>query len=85
MLATLALRNAVPAIASTREFAAAGRLMSDGGSLLDQYRLAGVYTGRILKGEKPADCSRNAKRAYDRAAWGVAHHGMPAWSGSAGH
>jgi putative ABC transport system substrate-binding protein len=54
-LAALALRHAVPAISQFREFAAAGGLMSYGGSLIDSYRLTGVYTGRILKGEKPVD------------------------------
>jgi putative tryptophan/tyrosine transport system substrate-binding protein len=54
-LAALALRHAVPAIFQYREFAAAGGLMSYGGNLTDHYRLTGVYTGRILKGEKPAD------------------------------
>jgi ABC-type uncharacterized transport system substrate-binding protein len=55
-LATLALHHAVPTIFQYRTFAAAGGLMSYGGSM-DPYRLAGVYTGRILKGEKPADLS----------------------------
>jgi putative tryptophan/tyrosine transport system substrate-binding protein len=54
-LAALALRHAMPAIFQYREFAAAGGLMSYGGNLTDNYRLTGVYTGRILKGEKPAD------------------------------
>jgi ABC-type uncharacterized transport system substrate-binding protein len=54
-LAALAVRHAVPTIQQTREFAAAGGLMSYGSDAADSWRLAGVYTGRILKGEKPAD------------------------------
>jgi putative ABC transport system substrate-binding protein len=54
-LAALALRYRVPAIYQRREFAAAGGLMSYGGSVADRYRLAGVYAGRILNGEKPSD------------------------------
>jgi putative ABC transport system substrate-binding protein len=54
-LAALTMRHALPAIFQARDFAAAGGLMSYGASLTDQYRQAGVYTGRILKGDKPAD------------------------------
>jgi putative ABC transport system substrate-binding protein len=54
-LAALALRHRMPAISPYREFAEAGGLMSYGGSLADTYRLVGVYVGRILMGEKPAD------------------------------
>jgi putative tryptophan/tyrosine transport system substrate-binding protein len=54
-LAALALRHGVPAIFQYRGFVEAGGLMSYGGDLADNYRLTGVYTGRVLKGEKPAD------------------------------
>jgi putative tryptophan/tyrosine transport system substrate-binding protein len=54
-LATLALRHMLPAIFQYRAFATAGGLMSYGGSVIDSYRLSGVYAGRLLKGEKPAD------------------------------
>jgi putative ABC transport system substrate-binding protein len=54
-LAQQALRHRVPAIYQSREFAVAGGVMSYGGSLADGFRLVGLYTGRILKGEKPAD------------------------------
>jgi putative ABC transport system substrate-binding protein len=51
----LTSRHAVPTVYQLRSFAAAGGLVSYGGSLTDAYRLIGIYTGRILKGEKPAD------------------------------
>jgi putative ABC transport system substrate-binding protein len=54
-LVALATRHAVPTIYSLREFAASGGLMSYGIDLRDMYRNVGVYTGRILKGTKPAD------------------------------
>jgi putative ABC transport system substrate-binding protein len=54
-LAVLAARHSVPAIYQWNLFVAAGGLMSYGAELADGYRLAGLYTGRVLKGEKPAD------------------------------
>jgi putative tryptophan/tyrosine transport system substrate-binding protein len=54
-LAALAVRHKVPTIYRGREFAAAGGLVSYGTSITSSYHLAGVYTGRVLKGEKPAD------------------------------
>jgi putative ABC transport system substrate-binding protein len=54
-LAELAQRYEMPTLSLDREFVAAGGLMSYGGDVAYSYRLAGVYTGRILKGDKPAD------------------------------
>jgi putative ABC transport system substrate-binding protein len=54
-LGALALRHAMPAIYQYPPFVAAGGLMSYGGSITDNLRLIGGYTGRILNGEKPAD------------------------------
>jgi putative ABC transport system substrate-binding protein len=54
-IATLAARHAVPTIHFQRQFAAVGGLMSYGVDYLDQVRQVGIYVGRILKGEKPAD------------------------------
>ena len=54
-LGALSVRHAVPAIFQTSDFVAAGGLVTYGANLTDAYRQVGIYTGRILKGEKPAD------------------------------
>jgi putative tryptophan/tyrosine transport system substrate-binding protein len=54
-LAALSLRHAIPTVFSPRDFAAAGGLISYSGKDSEMYHIAGVYTGRILKGDKPAD------------------------------
>jgi ABC-type uncharacterized transport system substrate-binding protein len=63
LLAELSLRYAVPAIFEFGEFVGAGGLMSYSGNIKESYRWAGLYTGRILKGDKPADlrCSGSPK------------------------
>ena len=54
-IVTQAARHAIPAIYPGRAFAEIGGLMSYGASAADQFRLTGIYTGRVLKGENPAD------------------------------
>ena len=64
-LATLAARYTMPAVSPLREFVKAGGLMSYGPNDEDRYRLVGVYAGRVLKGEKPADMPVQQPTAFE--------------------
>jgi putative tryptophan/tyrosine transport system substrate-binding protein len=64
-LGALASRAGIPSIFQTREFAAAGGLISYGPSLAQSYRIAGTYTGRILKGESPANLPVQESTKFD--------------------
>ena len=64
-LAALASRHAVPTISPYREFVTAGGLMSYGGSVTELYRLVGVYTGRVLKGETRLTCRYSRPTKYE--------------------
>jgi putative ABC transport system substrate-binding protein len=55
MLGALAAHHAVPAVHGNRVFVEAGGLVGYGSGTIDSYRLAGFYTGRVLKGEKPGE------------------------------
>jgi len=64
-IVSLAARHRIPAVYYLRDFAHAGGLMAYGNSLTDMYRLVGVYVGRILKGEKPADLPVQQSSKFD--------------------
>jgi ABC-type uncharacterized transport system substrate-binding protein len=64
-LATLAARHVLPTIYSSHEFAEAGGLMSYGPSITEEFCQTGIYSGRVLKGEKPADLPVQAPTKYE--------------------
>ena len=66
-IATLAMRNRLPTIHQLREFVTAGGLMSYGAKLVDAYRLVGLYTSRVLMGEKPADLPFQVSTKFELA------------------
>jgi putative tryptophan/tyrosine transport system substrate-binding protein len=65
LIATLAARHQLPAVYGSRQYVAAGGLISYGPDLIEQYRRAAGYVDRILKGEKPADLPVQAPTKYE--------------------
>jgi ABC-type uncharacterized transport system substrate-binding protein len=95
LLAALMLRYRLPTVYQYREFTAAGGLLSYGGSIEVSYRTAGIFTGRILNGEKPADIPVEASSRLEliinlksakllgaifRHAWGLGLEGIVSYS-----